>query len=67
MWALVALTESSVLKVAYYRLGNDMDYATTPFECGLGQYVDLDADIDSLSLACFAQACATEETYGLSH
>ena len=30
--------------------GGDMGYDTTPFECGLDQYVSLDADIESLSL-----------------
>ena len=30
--------------------GNDMTDAHTPFECGLDAYIDLDADIESLSL-----------------
>jgi len=30
--------------------GGDMGYDTTPFECGLGQYVDLEAGIESLSI-----------------
>jgi dimethylsulfoniopropionate demethylase len=30
--------------------GNDMDENDTPFECGLDSYINLDADIDSLSL-----------------
>jgi dimethylsulfoniopropionate demethylase len=31
--------------------GNDMDEFDTPFECGLDSYLDLDAQIESLSLA----------------
>jgi len=46
-------------------LGNDMDYATTPFECGLGQYVDLDADIESLSLPALRQHVPTKKLMGL--
>jgi len=30
--------------------GNDMTDANTPFECGLDHYINLDADIESLSL-----------------
>ncbi len=30
--------------------GGDMGYDTTPFECGLDQYVDLEAGIESLSI-----------------
>jgi len=30
--------------------GNDMSNVHTPFECGLDAYIDLDADIESLSL-----------------
>jgi len=30
--------------------GNDMDESDTPFECGLDSYINLDADIESLSL-----------------
>ena len=30
--------------------GGDMGYDTTPFECGLDHYVDLDAGIESLSI-----------------
>jgi len=46
-------------------LGNDMDYATTPFECGLGQYVDLDADINSLSLAALRKHVPQKKLMGL--
>ena len=42
---LIERIESGLLS-----FGGDMDYSNTPFECGLDQYVDLDADIDSLSL-----------------
>ena len=31
-------------------LGNDFDDSNNPFECGLDQYIKLDADIESLSL-----------------
>ena len=31
-------------------LGNDIDFSNNPFECGLDQYIKLDADIESLSL-----------------
>jgi len=30
--------------------GNDMNFTHNPFECGLDAYVDLDADIESMSL-----------------
>ena len=30
--------------------GNDMTYRHNPFECGLDAYIDLDADIESMSL-----------------
>ena len=30
--------------------GNDMNYSHSPFECGLDAFIDLDADIDSMSL-----------------
>ena len=46
-------------------LGNDMDYATTPFECGLDQYVDLDANIESLSLAALRQHVPQKKLMGL--
>lgn len=46
-------------------LGNDMDYDTTPFECGLGQYVDLDANIDSLSLPALRQLVPQRQLKGL--
>lgn len=35
--------------------GNDMDEFDTPFECGLDSYLNLDADIDSLSLPILRQ------------
>lgn len=30
--------------------GNDMNFSHNPFECGLDAFIDLDADIDSMSL-----------------
>jgi dimethylsulfoniopropionate demethylase len=42
---LIERIESGLLS-----FGGDMGYDTTPFECGLDQYVSLDADIESLSL-----------------
>ena len=41
------------------------DYDTTPFECGLGQYVDLDADIESLSLPALRQHVPTKKLMGI--
>lgn len=35
---------------ALLSLGNDFDDSNNPFECGLDQYIKLDADIESLSL-----------------
>ena len=42
---LIERIESGLLS-----FGGDMGYDTTPFECGLDQYVSLDADIERLSL-----------------
>jgi len=42
---LIERIESGLLS-----FGGDMGYDTTPFECGLEQYVSLDADIKSLSI-----------------
>ena len=42
---LIERIESGLLS-----FGGDMGYDTTPFECGLDEYVSLDADIESLSL-----------------
>lgn len=41
--------------------GNDMDEYDTPFECGLDSYINLDADIDSLSLPAL-KAMAGKQT-----
>jgi len=41
--------------------GNDMDEYDTPFECGLDSYLNLDADIDSLSLPAL-RAMAGKQT-----
>ena len=35
--------------------GNDMTYQHNPFECGLDAFIDLDADIESLSLPALRQ------------
>jgi dimethylsulfoniopropionate demethylase len=42
---LIERIESGLLS-----FGGDMGYDTTPFECGLDQYVSLEADIESLSI-----------------
>ena len=42
---LIERIESGLLS-----FGGDMDYNTSPFECGLDQYVSLEADIKSLSI-----------------
>lgn len=42
---LIERIESGLLS-----FGADATYKTTPFECGLDQYVSLDADIESLSI-----------------
>ena len=42
---LIERLESGLLS-----LGNDIDDSNNPFECGLDQYIKLDADIESLSL-----------------
>ena len=42
---LIERIESGLLS-----FGGDMDYNTSPFECGLDQYVSLEADIESLSI-----------------
>jgi dimethylsulfoniopropionate demethylase len=41
--------------------GNDMDEYDTPFECGLDSYLNLDADIESLSLPAL-KAMAGKQT-----
>lgn len=46
-------------------LGNDMNYATTPFECGLDQYVNLEADVDSLSLQALAKHVPQQQLMGV--
>lgn len=46
-------------------LGNDMGYDTTPLECGLGQYVNLDADINSLSIEALRNSTPKQELMGL--
>ncbi|HCH24090.1 MAG TPA: dimethylsulfoniopropionate demethylase [Oceanospirillaceae bacterium] len=46
-------------------LGNDMGYDTTPIEAGLEQYVNLDADIDSLSLPALRTHTPKQRLMGL--
>jgi len=38
------------IESGFMSFGGDMGYDTTPFECGLDHYVDLDAGIESLSI-----------------
>jgi len=57
---LIERVESGLLS-----LGNDMGYDTTPLECGLDQYVDLAADIDSLSLPALRQQTPARQLKGL--
>jgi dimethylsulfoniopropionate demethylase len=57
---LIERVESGLLS-----LGNDMGYDTTPLECGLDQYVDLDADIDSLSLPALRKLVPQRQLKGL--
>ena len=45
--------------------GGDMGYDTTPFECGLGQYVDLDAGIESLSIEALRARKSKTKLMGL--
>ena len=48
--------------------GNDMDEFDTPFECGLDSYLNLDAQIDSLSLPALREKASklTRKLVGLS-
>ena len=57
---LIERLESSLLS-----LGNDMGYDTSPLEAGLEQYIDLDADIDSLSLPALRAQQPTKRLMGL--
>ncbi|HCH33744.1 MAG TPA: dimethylsulfoniopropionate demethylase [Oceanospirillaceae bacterium] len=57
---LIERVESGLLS-----LGNDMGYDTTPLECGLDQYVDLNANIDSLSLPALRQQTPQRQLRGL--
>ena len=57
---LIERVESGLLS-----LGNDMGYDTTPIECGLDQYVSLDADIDSLSISALRQLVPQRQLMGL--
>ena len=57
---LIERVESGLLS-----LGNDMGYDTTPLECGLEQYVDLESDIDSLSLPALRQHTPERQLKGL--
>ncbi|MDH5354557.1 MAG: dimethylsulfoniopropionate demethylase [Gammaproteobacteria bacterium] len=42
-------------------LGNDIDDSNNPFECGLDQYIDLDNDIESLSLPALRQLAGQQK------
>ncbi|HIG36627.1 MAG TPA: dimethylsulfoniopropionate demethylase [Oceanospirillaceae bacterium] len=57
---LIERIESGLLS-----FGNDMGHETTPFEIGLDKYVDLDADIDSLSLPALRKHTPTKQLMGL--
>ncbi len=57
---LIERLESGLLS-----LGNDMGYDTTPLEAGLEQYVDLEADVVSLSLAALRQHTPSKRLMGL--
>lgn len=41
--------------------GNDIDYDNNPFECGLDRYINLDADIKSLSLPALRQVAGQHD------
>ena len=45
--------------------GSDMDHTTTPFEIGLEKYINLDADIESLSLPALRLHTPTKKLMGL--
>ena len=57
---LIARLESGLLS-----LGNDMGYDTTPLEACLEQYVDLDADVESLSLPALRTHTPNKRLMGL--
>jgi len=48
-----------------FSLGNDMGMDTTPMEACLEQYVDLDADVDSLSLPALRTQTPSKRLMGL--
>ena len=57
---LIERIESGLLS-----FGGDMNYDNTPFECGLDQYVDLGADINSLSLDALKKRKPKTQLIGL--
>ena len=57
---LIERLESGLLS-----LGNDMGYDTTPLEACLEQYVDLDADVESLSLPALRTHTPSKRLMGL--
>ncbi len=57
---LIERIESGLLS-----FGNDIDYDNTPFEAGLDRYIDLDADINSLSLPALRQQKVTQKLMGM--
>ncbi len=57
---LIERIESGLLS-----FGGDMNYENTPFECGLDQYVDLEADINCLSLEALKKREPKTQLIGL--
>ncbi|MFT5929995.1 MAG: dimethylsulfoniopropionate demethylase [Oceanospirillaceae bacterium] len=57
---LIERIESGLLS-----FGTDMDHDTTPFEIGLEKYVNLDANIDSLSLPALRAYTPSKKLIGL--
>ena len=57
---LIERIESGLLS-----FGADATYETTPFECGLDQYVSLEADIESLSINALRKQLPKTRLVGL--
>jgi dimethylsulfoniopropionate demethylase len=57
---LIERIESGLLS-----FGGDMGYDTTPFECGLDQYVSLEADLESLSIDALRNRQAKTRLMGI--
>ena len=58
---LIERIESGLLS-----FGADATYETTPFECGLDQYVSLEADIESLSINALEETKTKDQVGGIS-